>query len=104
MVRGQLGRRLEEQRTSLVGCLPALIVGVEEPVAEELELELLDPVLLENRPQLAERLGLQQVLEVGMPEPDALEAHALGLFAAFAQAEEAPLWPEVHLDRPGDGQ
>ena len=61
----------------LVGCLPALVIRIEEPVAEELELELIEAVLVEDRPQLAERLRLEHVLEVGMPDADAPEPDAL---------------------------
>ena len=67
----QRGRRLEEQRASLVGGAAPLVVRVEEPVAEELELELVEAVLVEDLPQLSERLRLEQVLEIGVPEPDA---------------------------------
>jgi hypothetical protein len=41
------------------------------------------------------------VLEVGVPEPDALEPDPRGLLAAIAEVEEAPLSPDVHLDRSG---
>ena len=103
VVRRQLGRRLEEQRAPFVGGPPALVTRIEEPVAEELELELIEAVLVEDRPQLAERLRLEHVLEVGMPDADAPEPDPRGLLAALAEAEEAPLAPEVHLDRPGGG-
>ena len=68
-------RRREEQRA--VRRRPAgARHRIEEPVAEELELELIEAVLVEDLPQLAKRLGLEQVLEVGVPEPDAPEADA----------------------------
>ncbi len=76
MVRGQHGRCLEDQRARLVGRNASLVAGVEEPVAEELELELVELVFVEDRTQLGERLCLEQVLDVGMPEADAPEADA----------------------------
>ena len=45
---GQHGRGLEEQRARLVGGAPALVVRVEEPVAEELELQVAKPVVVED--------------------------------------------------------
>jgi len=98
-----IGSEIEEQRASLVGGAPALVVRVEEPVSQELELEVAEPVVVEELPHLGERPRLQHVLEVGVPEPDALEPDARGLLAAIAKVEEAPLPPDVHLDRPGRG-
>ena len=101
MVRGQRGSRLEQQRAPLVGGPSALVVRVEEPVPEELELELAEPVVVEELPHLAQRARLEHVLEIGVPEPDAREADARGLLAALAEVEEAPLPTEVHLDGTG---
>ena len=53
--------------------------GVEEPVREELELEVAQAVLVEQLRDLAECPGLEDVLEVGVPEPDPAEADAGGL-------------------------
>ena len=50
-----------------------------------------------------ERVRLEQVLEVGVPDPDAREADLRGLRAAVAPAEQAPLAADVHLDRAGHG-
>src|SRR5581483_83111 len=100
---GQLRRRAEEQRASLVRGAPALVVRVEEPVAEELELELVELVLVEKLPHLAERPLLEHVLDVRVPEPDAPEPDAGGLLAAFPEVEQAPLPPEVDFDRSGRG-
>ena len=52
---------------------------------------------------VGQRARLQDVLEVGVPEPDPLEPDALRLGAAVGEVEQAPLAAEVHLDRPGDG-
>src|SRR5207302_928195 len=101
VMRGQLGRRAEEQRAPLVGGAPALVVGVEEPVAQELELELIQAVVVEQLPHLAEGPRLEHVLEVCVPQADAPEPDAGGLLAAVAQIEEAPLPSEMHLDRSG---
>ena len=61
-----------------------------------------EPVVVEDRAHLGERVLLEDVLEVGMPDPDPREPDALRLLAAVAEVEEAPLAPGVHLDRPGD--
>ena len=50
---------------------------------------------------LGERARLEDVLEVGVPEPDPAEADARGVCAAVAQVEEAPLASDVHVDGPG---
>ena len=83
--------------------LATLVARVEEPVPQELELDLIESVLVEERAHLAERPGLEDVLEVGVPEPDAPKPDAGGLLAAVAEVEQAPLAPEVHLHRPGRG-
>ena len=102
MVRRQLGRGPQEELAPLVGGAAALVAGVEEPVAEELELELVEPVLVDHCADVGERARLEHVLEVGVPDAHAPEADALRLLAAVAQVEEAPLAAEVHLDRAGD--
>ena len=99
VVRGERGGGLEEERARPVGGPPALVVGVEEPVAEELELELVEPVVVEDRAHARRASASRAVLEVGVPEPDAAEADARRLLAALAKVEEAPLAPEVHLHR-----
>ena len=101
VVRGKGRGRLEQQRPPLVGRLAALVVRVEEPVAEELELEVAEPVVVEELPHLAQGARLEHVLEIGVPEPEAGEPDARRLLAAVAQVEEAPLAPDVHLDRTG---
>ena len=98
VVRGERGSRLEQERPSLVRCLSALVVGVEEPVAEELELDVAEPVVVEQLTNLPQGALLEHVLEIGVPEPEAREAHARRLLAAVAQVVEAPLAPEMHLD------
>ena len=48
VVRAELGGRLEEQPRGLVGGLAALVVRVEEPVHQELELEVAQAVVVER--------------------------------------------------------
>ena len=62
---------VEEQLADLVGRLAALVVPVEEPVHEELELEVAQPVVVEDLLHLREAPRLEHVLEVGVPDPDA---------------------------------
>ncbi len=101
VVRGKRRGRLEQQRPSLVGGRAALVARVEEPVAEKLQLEVAEAVVVEELPHLAERARLEHVLEIGMPEPDAGEPDPRGLLAAVTQVEEAPLAADMHLDGTG---
>ena len=81
---------------------PATFVGLgEEPIHEELELDVPQAVLAEQRRDVGERAGLEHVLEVGVPEPDAAEADALRLCTAIGEVEEAPLAAGVHVHRAG---
>ena len=59
-------------------------------------------MVVEELPDLGERPRLEDVLEVGVPEPGALHADARRLRAAVAQVEEAPFPADVDLDRTGD--
>jgi hypothetical protein len=101
VVGGQLGGSPEQERAPLVGGLPALVTWIEEPVPEEFELELVEPVLVEEPAHLAQVPRLQDVLEVGVPQPETSESDPRGLLTAVAKVEQAPLAPEVHLHRSG---
>ncbi len=103
VVRAERRGGIEQEALGGLGGAAALVVRVEEPLPDELELEVLEPVVVEQPLQVGQCVRLQEVLEVGMPEPDSLEPDALGLGAAVGEAEQAPLAAEVHLDRPGDG-
>ena len=59
-------------------------------------------VAVEDLLHLREALRLEHVLEIGVPDPDAAEPDLARLGAAVGPVEEAPLAPDVHLDRPGD--
>ena len=96
-------RRLEQQRARQVGGAAALVARFEEPVPQELELEVLQAVVIEELSHLMEVARLEHVLQVGVPKPDTAEADASRLLAAIAQVEEAPFPAEVNLDRAGDG-
>ena len=102
MVRAELRAGLPQEGADPVRLHPALVAGVEEPVHHELELEVAQPVVVEQRLHLGERARLEDVLEVGVPEPDPAEADPRRLRAAVAQVEEAPLAAHVDLDRAGD--
>ena len=103
VVRVQLGGRVEQQRADLVGGLPALVVLVEEPVHEELQLEVAEAVVVEGLLHLPQAPRLEHVLEVGVPDPEPAEADLARLGAAVGPVEEAPLASDVHFDRPGNG-
>ena len=79
-----------------------LVAGVEEPVHEELELEVAQAVVVEGLLHLRQALRLEHVLQVGVPDADAAEPDLARLGAAVGPAEQAPLAPDVHLDRTGD--
>ena len=89
--RAQSGRMPAAARRSGRGTTPT---GTRARVAEA--------VVVEELPHLAQRPRLEHVLEVGVPEPDPAHADARRLRAAVAQVEQAPLPPDVHLDRTGD--
>jgi hypothetical protein len=93
------GGRLEQELPGRVRCLPPLVVRVEEPVEQALELEVLQPVVVEEPLDVGKRARFENVLEVGVPQPDALEPRARGLLTAVGEVEEAPLAPAVHLHR-----
>src|SRR5262249_10839756 len=61
----------------------------------------LEPMVVEQGLQLGERSRLEDVLEVGVPDPDPLEPGPLRLGAAVGDVEQAPLPASVHLHRPG---
>ena len=61
-------RGLEEQRARLVGGAAALVVRVEEPVQQALELEVAQPVVVEDPLHLLQAARLEHVLEVGVPD------------------------------------
>ena len=60
------------------------------------------PVVVEDLLHLAQAPRLEHVLEVGVPDAEPAEADLARLGAAVGPVEEAPLAPDVHLDRPGD--
>ena len=102
MVGAEHRRRLEEQPADVVGGAPALVARVEEPVHQELELQIAQPVVVERLLHVAQALRLEHVLQVGVPDPEPAEADLLRFRAAVGPAEEAPLPADVHLDRAGD--
>ena len=100
VVRWQRCRGLPEAGPQAVGRLAALVGGLEEPVREKLELEVTQAVLIEQLGELVERSRLQDVFEVGMPEPDPAEPDAGSLAAAILEVEQAPLPAVVGLRGP----
>ena len=60
------------------------------------------PVVVEDLLHLPQALRLEHVLQVGVPDPEPAEPDLARLGAAVGPVEEAPLPPDVHLDRPGD--
>ena len=89
VVRVQRRRRLEQQRTHPVGGDTPLVARIEEPVHQELELEVTQPVVVEGLLQLPQRPRLEQVLEVGVP--DAEPANPTSRAAAHRSAQSKRL-------------
>ena len=102
VVRTEDAGRLEQQCARLVGGPTALVVGIEEPVQQALDLEVTEPVVVEGALHLLQAPGLEHVLQIGMPDAEAAEADLAGLGAAVVPVEEAPLASDVHLDRARD--
>src|SRR3954451_7009583 len=103
VMRVERGGGIEEQAPVRVGRGAAFVAGVEEPVHEELELEVVEPGRVEDVLHLAQRAGLEHVLEVGVPDPDSAKACVRRLLAAVAPVERRPLAAHVHLDGAGHG-
>src|SRR3954451_16410750 len=97
------GGGVEEQAALRVGDAAALVVGVEEPVHEELELEVLEAGVVEHGLDVAQGALFEHVLEVGVPDPETAEAGPGGLGAAVGPVEQAPLAAGVDLDRARHG-
>src|SRR4029077_13126675 len=95
-------RGVEEQLADLVGGTPPSVAGVEEPVHQELELEVSETVVVERALQVTETLRLQHVLEICMPDSEPAEADCSGRGAPVGPVEEAPFATDVHLHRTGD--
>ena len=103
VVRAERGGGVVEEALGRLGGAAALVVRIEEPLPDELELEVLEAVVVEQLLHVGQRARLQDVLEVGVPDPDPLEPDTLRLCAAVGEVEQAPLPAVVHLDRPGGG-
>src|SRR3954453_17187315 len=103
VVRIELRGSVEQQPPLLVRCRTPLVVGVEEPVHEELELEMLEARAVEDLLHLAQRPRLEHMGEIGVPDADAAEADARRLLAAVAPIERRPLAPPVPVDGTGQG-
>ncbi len=100
VVRRQRRRGLPEAGAQLVALRAPLVAGIDEPLPEELELQVAQAVVVEERGDLVERSGFEDVLEVGVPEADPAEADPGRVLAAVAQVEEAPFAALVDVDRP----
>src|SRR5262245_44356489 len=103
VVRAELRRGVEQEPADAIRLAAPPVVLVEEPVHEELDLEVSQPVVVEAALQLCQGLRLEQVLEVRVPDPEPAEAGRARRRAAVGPAEEAPLAADVHLDRARNG-
>jgi hypothetical protein len=87
---------------ALVRLLAQRVALGDPEVLEELELDVLEPGVVEHLLHLVQRRGLELVLDVGVPEAYSLEADLGGFGTAVLPAEGAPLAADVHLNGPGD--
>ena len=65
-----------------VGRRASRLARIDEEVGQELDLEVLQPGVVEDRPHLAQRPRPQLVLNVGVPQADTPETRLGGLGAA----------------------
>ncbi len=100
---GVEGRRgLEQQLRRCVGLGARGSPGADEEVGQELDLQVSQPGVVEDLLHLLQRPRLELVLDVRVPQPDALEADPRRLGAAVAPVERAPFAPDVHVGRTGN--
>ncbi len=93
---------LEQQLATLVGSRAPRIARLDEPIDQELDLDVLHAVVVENPPHLGQRVPCQDALEIRMPEAYALEAGTRGSLDALAELECAVLEAGVRQSAPGE--
>jgi hypothetical protein len=108
VVRVERGRGVEQHPAALVRLLARDLAFVDEEVGQELDLQVREAGVVEDLLHLRQRPRVELMLDVGVPEPDALEADPGCLAAAVLPLERAPLPADVHLrrtaHRPVEGQ
>ena len=62
----------QQQVALLIGAFAPFVV--EEPVVQELELDVLDAVVVDDAAHVGEGATLEDVGEVGVPDPETLES------------------------------
>ena len=102
------GGGVEQQPAPLVRLGAPGLAWVDEEVRQELDLQVLEAGVIEDRPHLLQCPRLELVLDVGMPQAQPLEADPRRLSAPVAPLKQAPLPTHVNLgrsaDRPVKGQ
>src|SRR6185436_157685 len=100
-------RALQQRPAQSVGSGPS-VAGRQEPVGEELELEVADAVVFEYPPHLGQAMALPQMQQVGVPDAEARKSGLRSSLGTLAQTERAPLLIRVGLgaaaDRPVRGE
>src|SRR5215472_19252148 len=76
---------IEQQRLRNVGSLLAL--ALKKPVGEEFQLNVSDPVVVENLLRLPERALAERMFQIGVPDAKAGEAGSGGSFHAVPEIE-----------------
>ena len=94
---------VEQQPAPRVGLGARRVAGRDEEVGQELDLEIAQAGVVEDLLHLGQRAGLELVLDVGVPQPEAPEADPRGVRAAVAPVERAPFPADVHVGRTGHG-
>src|SRR6185312_15212283 len=87
--------RLEQEALALIRA--ALRLAIEEPVAQEFELDVPDAMVIENAPHVGEAQPRERVLEIGVPDAEAREPGLRGARHALLEARGAELVIGVRL-------
>jgi hypothetical protein len=94
-------RGIQQEIPHLVGLLASLRPLVLEEAPDELQLQVFEPVVVQELLDLIETATLEAVGEVGVPDPDPLHPGLGRLPAALGEVEVAPLLALVGLGRAG---
>ena len=98
VVRVERGGGVEQQPPAPVGVRARRLARIDEEVGQELDLEVASGRRRRRSAFISlSVLRLELVLDVGVPQADALEADAGRLGAAVAPVERAPFATDVHL-------
>ncbi len=81
----------------------AALAGLEKPIGQKLDLDVLHPVVVEDLAHLPQRSRVRDVGDVGMPQPDTFEAGLRGLLDPSLELEGAVLLVRVRQGAAAQG-